>query len=1112
MGCLTATEMDSLIRGEIAPESATRLRQHLGECPTCQERLSARQSDEDLLDEVKRLPSSWLEGDLRGAAGSSTDAGCTSAGQRQATPGELLPQGFAGYQVIQRIHQGGQGLVYRALQVGTGREVAIKVLREGPFANPEDRARFEREIRLLASIRHPHIVTVHDSGTVGGNGYFVMDYVAGERLDVYAARIGRPIRRLVELFVKICEAVNAAHLQGIIHRDLKPGNILIDRDCLPRILDFGLAKEATAEVPDPLDAQSMTATGQFLGSLPWASPEQAEGHPLHVDIRTDVYSLGVMFYHALTAHFPYEVTGNMRAILDRIGRADPIRPRTRRAEIDDELETILLKCLSKDRNRRYQTAGELAQDLHRYLAGEPIQAKHDSPLYVVRKMLRRHRMPVAVAAAFAFLVMASAVALAFLYRSARSSAALAEQQRLAAVEAQDLASRNEQAAIAEKQKAEHVWYCTLVAQAARDIEESAYHRARQFLEACSPVCRNWEWGWLQRLTHLDLMTVVAHDGIVRCVDFSPDGSLFATAGTDAIVKIWDSESGALICTLTGHTITVHTAVFSPDGRLLATCGDDHYVGVWRVETGERLRWFEASPSDAIIAVAFDPQGTRLATGSGSYWGYHPRDYSVKIWNLSDGRQLAEFRDFGGAIYSVAFSPDGRWLAAGSEDGRIRVFDLATGDRSFLGEVSPSAVWSVDFSPSGQWLAAAYGRGHTHGNEPDNRAQVWNWRNGELVCALEHGKRTRDSSVYSARFAPDERRLVTVGVDRMARVWEVPSGRQIARYAGHGDHVMSAEFSPSSDRVITGSVDHTVKLWSGPATDPLITLSHKEGVESVAFSPDGRRLAAATTSGMLVLWDTTEAQTIAQRSAHDKGILNVRFSPDGARLATASQDKTVRVFDALTLKEELVIPTQVCDYTACVEFSPDGRRLVVGSDATAIRILDAYTGESLLSLGTEPKCTWGLDHAHAASRLAVANGDAVRVWDTDAGTLLHEMPSPSTVQSWRVVVFSPDDQLLASAGEGGSCILWDTQTAQQLVSLESQSRAVRSLAFSPDGSRLIIGGDDRIVRVYETRSGIELLALREPLAGVRCVAFSPHGRTIATADTDGQVLLWQALPW
>ncbi|HRQ73164.1 MAG TPA: serine/threonine-protein kinase [Phycisphaerales bacterium] len=342
---------------------------------------------------------------------------------------------FPGYIVVREIHRGGQGVVYQAIHKGTKRKVAIKVLLEGALAGPRERTRFEREVEILAQLDHPNIVAVHDSGLAEGRFYYVMDYVSGQTLDVYLSQHDLSMPEVLAMFVKICEAVNAAHLKGVIHRDLKPANVRVDAKGEPHVVDFGLAKVATGEMSDEAQPRLMTMTGQFIGSLPWASPEQAQGMPSMIDVRTDVYSLGVVLYQALTGRFPYQVIGAMRDVLDNILRAEPARPSTIRRQINDEVETIVLKCLSKQRERRYQNAGELARDLERYLRGEPIEAKRDSGWYVLSKMARRHRGPVAVAALLLVLLVGFSIAMTALYQRARAAELLAE-DRLTQAKAQ----------------------------------------------------------------------------------------------------------------------------------------------------------------------------------------------------------------------------------------------------------------------------------------------------------------------------------------------------------------------------------------------------------------------------------------------------------------------------------------------------------------------------------------------------------------------------------------------------------------------------------------------------------------------------------------------------
>ncbi len=329
---------------------------------------------------------------------------------------------FDGCDVVREIHRGGQGVVYEAVERSSMRVVAIKALRGAHLASERDVMRFEQEVQILNQLSHPGIVCVRSSGRVSVGFFYVMEHIDGAPLDDYLEQVDLTVREAMALFTRICQAVNAAHLKGVIHRDLKPSNILIDDAGQPHVLDFGLAKIRLSPLSGDAGAASkadqLTMTGQFIGSLPWASPEQASGEPLAIDTRSDVYALGVIAYFMLTGDFPYAVTGSMRDVLDRIVREEPQPMRILRPEIDADVETIVSKCLAKEPERRYQSAGEIARDVQRHFAGEAIEARRDRPWahwYLLRKTMARHRFATLTAALLAMLVLGSSVTAWMMY-------------------------------------------------------------------------------------------------------------------------------------------------------------------------------------------------------------------------------------------------------------------------------------------------------------------------------------------------------------------------------------------------------------------------------------------------------------------------------------------------------------------------------------------------------------------------------------------------------------------------------------------------------------------------------------------------------------------------
>ncbi len=382
--------------------------------------------------------------------------------KQSRAPTRLRPA-ISGYEDFRELGRGGQGVVFSATQRSTKRRVAIKVLLDGAWASEPRRRRFEREIDLIAALHHPNIVRLYDSGvTDAGFPYYVMEYIEGSGLDeLIGARApgaapprsardgvregtssGPPsratalghVRTALQLFAKVCDAVNYAHQRGVIHRDLKPSNIRIDPSGEPFVLDFGLAKLALESCDGPGGAP-MSLTGEFMGSPPWASPEQASGRPHSTDVRSDVYALGVILFQVLTGQFPYPVAGALREVLDSIQNADPQRPSSLSRQLDDEIDTIVLKCLAKEPERRYQTAGDVARDLRHYLAGEPIEAKRDSALYTLRKTMRRYKYAARAASAILLVCLGAAVWLSVLWLRATEAEQLAETRREATEQA-----------------------------------------------------------------------------------------------------------------------------------------------------------------------------------------------------------------------------------------------------------------------------------------------------------------------------------------------------------------------------------------------------------------------------------------------------------------------------------------------------------------------------------------------------------------------------------------------------------------------------------------------------------------------------------------------------
>jgi tetratricopeptide (TPR) repeat protein/tRNA A-37 threonylcarbamoyl transferase component Bud32 len=359
---------------------------------------------------------------------------------RRSRADRSAPPQIPGYDDLREIRRGGQGIVYSGVQRSTKRRVAVKILIGGDLAGDAARRRFEREIDLAASLRHPGIVRVYDSGlTSAGWPYLVMEFVEGLPLSEFlrtsdpASQSHSP-SKVIPLFAKVAAALAHAHQHGVIHRDLKPSNIRVDSAGEPRILDFGLAKLHTSQ---PSDASVVSQSGQFVGSLPWASPEQVSGDAALVDVRTDVYALGVMLYRELTGRFPYAVDGNVRDVVDAILTADPPAPRSLSREISEDCQTVVLKCLAKDPARRYQSAADLEADLAALITGDPVRARADSTWYALSRRVRRYKVVAATGAVIASTAVVALAVSVWFWTEAAHARDLESQAKGEAVQSRD---------------------------------------------------------------------------------------------------------------------------------------------------------------------------------------------------------------------------------------------------------------------------------------------------------------------------------------------------------------------------------------------------------------------------------------------------------------------------------------------------------------------------------------------------------------------------------------------------------------------------------------------------------------------------------------------------
>ncbi len=1070
------------------------------------------------------------------------------------------------YRILRKLGEGGMGVVYEAEQQHPRRPVALKVIRGGRLVDEYLIKLFQREVQALARLKHPGIAAIYESDlTEDGRHYFAMelvrgvpllDYVKGQRLTGTQAPIG--IRHQLELFLKICDAISYAHQRGVIHRDLKPANILVADEsgdqslggsALSRVevkvLDFGLAR-ITDE--DWAGVSGLSGVGQIKGTVPYMSPEQIRGNPAEIDVRTDVYALGVILYEMLTERLPYEFEhATLPQAIRIICEEAPKPPSRARSEardresrkterIDRDVETIVLKALEKHPERRYQSAAAMAEDVTRYLANQPIQARPPSALYQFRKLVARHKAPFVFLATLFMLLLGFAITMAA--QSARiarerdkavAAELAAEQQRDAAEQARN-AERDQRTATEQARNAEQEQRLLAEANLARAEEQrmraeqqelsnrrllytaqmnlvqqawdnANIDRMQELLANHVPKkgqedFRGFEWYYFRRLSHADLFTLPHSLGIIS-VAFSPDGAKLATQTYQGKGSLWDVATARELPLINDSAGRGYSVRFSPDGKLLARGGAGGIVKLFDAVTGRELTILNAPESHSIMSLAFSPNNRKLATGSAGG--------TVRLWEVATGKELISFKAHSREISSMAFSPSDEKLATGSLDGTVRLWEVNTGRelKPFSLQFSPNSslkIFCLAFSPDGQSLAVGAEGG---------LVKVWEMATGKeryTLSGLSNG-------VLSLAYSPDGRMLATGAFDHTAKLWNAAAGWLMATFKGHGSAIDAITFTPDGNRLATGGRDGVVKLWDVSTRQGPVTFGrHVEAVWAVAFSPDGKRLVSGSRSQVAKVWDLSTGELLENLTGHVQAESNselsnnfaVAFSPDSKTIATGGADRTIKLWDAATLKELKILRGHRLAVNS-VAFSPDGKLLASGSDDTSVKLWDVAAGEEKNTLGHSATVR-AVAFSPDGKTLATGSFDGtIRLWNIREGREMVTLKGDSSYLY--TLAYSPDGKTLATGGHDHTVKLWDALTGKKQRILKGHSSVVKSVAFSPDGKNLATGSSDYTIKLWDLNIGQEVSTLKEHPSQLFSVAFSPDGKTLASVG-DSTVKLWR----
>jgi WD40 repeat protein/serine/threonine protein kinase len=1036
------------------------------------------------------------------------------------------------YKLLEQIGEGGCGVVYMAeQQEPVRRRVALKVIKLG-MDTKQVVARFEAERQALALMEHPNIAKVLDAGaTASGRPFFVMELVRGRKISEFCDEKKLSTDERLKLFVTVCHAVQHAHQKGIIHRDLKPSNILvttIDGAPVPKVIDFGIAK-ATSNQP-LTDKTLFTAFEQFIGTPAYMSPEQAEMSGVDIDTRTDIYSLGVLLYELLTSRTPFEQKELLAAGLDAMRRTireeEPACPsnclstmaadaltttaQQRQTEppklldlVRGDLDWIVMKCLEKDRARRYDTANGLAMDIKRHLENEFVLARPPSAAYRLKKLVLRNKLAFAAGASvFLALIVGLGVTNWALLREQRARRET-ELRRQEAETARADEKQQRVRAEAEELNARRSAYASDMNLVQQAYAANNLGRAREVLERNRPKpgqidLRGWEWRYLWNRCQGDALFTLGRQN-TRLITFIGAGELVALRNTEGGVELWELEKHALVTRLpaAGWDRALDA---SYDGQWLAygnIAGNGQpIIELWSIGTKEVVT--RLASNGQAMSLAFDPSGRRLAV--------YGDDRSVSLWDLESKKIAKRFAAAGpdGLFKGVVrFSPSGNWLAIGETDGHVHLVDAGTCEVRISFRAASEGITALAFSPDGMLLASGSGYANS-------AVQLWKIPSGDSEGSLaEH-----TGWISALAFTPQGKALVSASADQTIRVWNVGDRKQIFLLRGHLDEVHTLALSRDGAKLVSGSRDGEVCVWdpNRKASDKA-SLVASASVSQARFLPNSQSFVCVNQNGSVSLWASLEAKEIEKLAKLGSNNFSCAIAADGKFMAVGDRSGQLKIWDFKAGKEVSHVKGHDAP-VAALALIDDGKvllsvdRPLSGDRGSVIKRWQVDSWRQLAQWQVEPGVTAMTVSPDERILVSVLMNGMTKLWNSADGHELGAFTAGPGLTS--AVAFLPDGKLLATSSENGFVKLWDSITLKERAVLKGHLLGVHALGISPDGRRLASGSNaSEAVKLWDLSSGRELLNLSGEGELFHQTTFSPDHRLLLSVPSRGKLHLWRA---